>query len=201
MNEGNRVDGVRVSHPLFQEGGGGATPTSTLCLYVSSISIERACELNLLWHSRLPRIEASNVFRNKDYACYRAESAGVIYAVAIWSSPVARLLNDGCTLELRRFAIAPDAPRNTGSRVLAVMARLIAKAKPHIRRLVSYQDESVHQGTIYAAAGWNRTASRRGGEWSCKSRPRAATQANAPKVRWEKSIVGSGSGTSPASVE
>jgi hypothetical protein len=200
MNQGNRVDGVRVSHPLFQEGGGGATPTSTLCLDVQPISIERACELNLLWHSRLPKIEASNVFRNKDHVCYRAESGGVIYAVAIWSSPVARLLNDGCTIELRRFAIAPDAPRNTGSRVLAVMARLIAKSKPHIRRLVSYQDESVHRGTVYAAAGWFRAGVRRGGEWSCKSRPRAATQANAPKIRWEKLIGDPDAGTSPASV-
>lgn len=198
MQQGSRADGVRVSHPLFQEGGGGATPTSALCLAVGPISVERACELNMAWHSRLPKIEPSNVFRNKDYACYRAEHEGVIYAVAIWSSPVARALNDGATLELRRFAIAQDAPRNTGSRVLAVMARLIAKGKPHICRLVSYQDESVHSGAIYAAAGWARAASRRGGEWSCKSRPRRATQANARKTRWEKMIANANAGSSPA---
>lgn len=200
MHEINRVDGVRVSHPLFQEGGGGATPTSTLCLNVSPISIERACELNMVWHSRLPKIEPSNVFRNKDYCCYRAECDGVIYAVAIWSSPVARGLNDGMTLELRRFAIAQDAPKNTGSRVLSVMTRLIKASMPHISRLVSYQDVSVHTGTIYAAAGWQKAATRRAGEWSCVSRPRAATQANSPKVRWEKLVRDSGSGLSPEPV-
>lgn len=183
-----RADSVRVSHPLFQEGGGGATPTSALDLCVFCVSVERACELNMAIHSSLPKIEPSNIYRNKRWACYSAEYVGVVYAVAVWTSPVARLLNDGQTIELRRFAIADDAPKNTASRLLGVMAKLIRKGMPEISRLVSYQDESTHDGTIYAAAGWQPTARRRGGEWSCKSRARNPQQSPGSKVRWEKFI-------------
>lgn len=181
----NRAESDRVAHPLFQEGGGGSTPTSALQLEVDRCSIEFARELVRKWHSRLPVIEMSNILRNKDYACFSASFCGRAYAVAVWTSPVARMLNDGCSLELRRFAIAHDAPKNTGSRVLRVMRIRLHSELPHIRRLVSYQDTSVHEGTIYRAAGWVAAGRRRAGEWSCKSRQRKATQANAEKIRWE----------------
>ena len=157
-----RADGVRVAHPLFQAEGDGSTPISALDLIVERITVEMACDLNRTWHSRLPKIEVSNVVRNSDYACYGAMHNGVAYAAAIWSSPVARMLNDGKTLELRRLAIAPDAPRNTASRMLAVMRRLISREMPHIDRLVSYQDTEVHTGGIYKASGWRATRTAKG---------------------------------------
>ena len=173
-------------HTLYSKrGGGGSSPTSALRLIVERCSVFFACDLVRKWHSRLPVIERSNIYRNADHVCYMASDSEVAYAVAIWTSPVARMLNDGQTLELRRFAIAPDAPKNTGSRVLGVMRRLIGREMAHIRRLVSYQDTSVHEGTIYKSAGWTPAGSRRAGEWSCRSRPRRPTQANARKVRWE----------------
>ena len=181
----NRAEGDRVAHPLFQEGGGGSTPTSALLLRVERCGIEFARTLVRKWHSRLPEIDESNILRNKDHVCFAPDANEVCYAVAIWTSPVARMLNDGKTLELRRFAISHDAPENTGSRVLRVMRVLISRKFPHIRRLVSYQDTSVHKGTIYIAAGWVAGGRRAAGEWSCKSRPRRPTQANSEKVRWE----------------
>lgn len=180
-----RADGVRVAHPLFQAGGDGSTPISALSLTVERIPVEMACDLNRRWHSRLPKIEKSNVVRNADYVCYGAMYDGVAYAAAIWSSPVARLLNDGRTLELRRLAIAPDAPRNTASRMLGVMRRLISREMQHVERLVSYQDTQVHTGGIYRASGWQATRTANGQEWGRPSRPRDAVQSAAPKIRWE----------------
>ncbi len=160
-------------------------PISALSLTVERIPVEMACDLNRRWHSRLPKIEKSNVVRNADYVCYGAMCGGIAYAAAIWSSPVARLLNDGRTLELRRLAIAADAPRNTASRMLGVMRRLISREVPHIERLVSYQDTKVHTGGIYRASGWQATRTAKGQEWGRPSRPRDAVQSAAPKVRWE----------------
>ena len=184
----HRADGDRVAHPLFQEGGGGSTPTSALQLEVSLISVRVACELNRKWHSRLPVIEPSNVYRNKHHFCFCADHEGVIYAVAVWTSPVARMLNDGETIELRRFAISQDAPKNTGSRVLSVMCRLMRKSHPELSRAVSYQDVDVHNGTIYSAAGWVRAAVSKGRQWSCRSRARRDVQSSSDKIRWEKRL-------------
>ena len=181
-----RAGGVRVAHSLFQERGGGSTPTSALQLVLEPIDFALAKRLNRLWHSRLPRIGTGFV-KNQPFLCYAAAFDGVYYAAAIWSNPVARNLPQRSWLELRRLAVAPDAPRNTASRVLGVMARLIRKARPDVVRLVSYQDTEVHTGGIYRAAGWlpvATTGSQR--RWGCPSRPRPPSQSEAVKQRWEK---------------
>jgi hypothetical protein len=100
-------------------------------------------------------------------------------------SSFARNLPQREWLELRRLAHAPDAPPNTGSRMLGVMARLIRKARPWVTTLVSYSDTAVHQGTIYRAAGWRPTLASDGGEWARRKRPNPPTQSTAPKQRWE----------------
>jgi hypothetical protein len=96
--------------------------------------------------------------------------------------------NKNC-LELRRFAISPDAPKNTASRMLGFMVRSIRKIIPEISTLLSYQDKEVHTGTIYAASGWHRAARVQGKrEWSILSRQRVETQTDAHKIRWEKIV-------------
>lgn len=180
-----RAESVRVARSLFQETGGGSTPTSALQLTIEPIEFAEARRLNRLWHSRLPRftaIEAAMVGR----PCFGAVFDGLYYAAAIWSNPVARMLPQDTWLELRRLAIAPDAPRNTASRMLAVMTRLLRKGHPELVRLVSYQDTEVHTGGIYKAAGWAAGNTSDGGEWSRPSRKRVAVQSGAVKVRWEK---------------
>jgi hypothetical protein len=62
--------------------------------------------------------------------------------------------DDGTTAELRRLAIAPDAPKNSGSRLLSIMAAMMKAAYPSLKRLISYQACDIHKGTIYKAAGW-----------------------------------------------
>jgi len=153
MNQGG--ESIRVVHPLFQEEGGGSIPTSPLQLHIGEIHVTKAIQLNALWHSRFPNIERGNIERNRYAICYGAEFAGKFYVVAIWSSAVAaNRLKDGLrALELRRLAIASDAPKNSASRVLSVMTRLIKKKGFDINRFISYQDTEVHSGTIYKAAG------------------------------------------------
>ena len=178
------VDDVRDSMPLFRSGRGGLTPTSTHQLIFLKCNVHRACELNEIWHSRFPKIDWSNVVRNKDYICFVAESDAIAYACAIWSSPIARNI-EGNFLELRRMAIADDAPINTGSRMLGYMRRYIKKNLPHILKLISYQDSETHKGTIYKASGWSAVCKSTGHSWSCKSRKRNEEQSTADKIRWE----------------
>jgi len=147
--------------------------------------------LNFLWHSRLPNVVRGNIDRNKHAICFGAEFQDRWYAAAIWSSPVAgnRLSCDGYWLELRRFAIATDAPKNTASRVMAIMTKLIKKRFPEIVRLISYHDTDVHLGTIYKASGWKATKTVSDSNWGVRSsghgRKRAPPVATGIKVRWE----------------
>jgi hypothetical protein len=147
-----------------------------------------AVDLNRAWHSRLPRF-GTGCIKRQPYLCYGAEFAGRWYAVAIWSNPVARLLPQWEWLELRRLAVGPDAPRNTASRMLGVMARLIRKARPAVVRLISYQDVDAHTGAIYRAAGWTSAILSKPSQtkWDAShKRPRPASQSTAAKIRWEK---------------
>jgi hypothetical protein len=186
----NRADSDRVAHPLFQEGGGGSTPTSALDLVFSTCGREVFAKLNMRWHSRLPLIGSSH---GRVY--YIAEHGRTAYAVAMWSNPVARLLPQREWLELRRLAIAVDAPRNTASRMLGWMARHIRERFPDVVRLISYQDCDVHTGGIYKAAGWTQAegyvSRARGwakGDGGGRDRVGRTNQAIAPRMRWEKRL-------------
>jgi hypothetical protein len=179
------VDSIRVVHPLFQADCGGSIPTSTLHLRFYAIAESVFLPLNEAWHSRLPRCGGSH-FR----VCYGAEHDGLWYAAAAWSNPVARLLPQLEWLELRRFAIAPDAPKNSASRMLGWMRRDILKRFPDVTRLISYQDMDAHVGGIYRAAGWKQAENykpRAGGwiGWGNRPRKGRTNQAVAPRMRWE----------------
>lgn len=186
MRDG-RAGGVRDARPLFQAEGDGSTPISALQLHFDYCDHRTFRRLNRKWHSRLPEIGAS---RGRAY--FMAEHSGIIYAVAMWSNPVARLLPQLEWMELRRFAIADDAPKNTASRMLAWMVRDLRKRFPDLVRLISYQDCHAHSGCIYKAAGWqhaeNYVSRERGwtGEgWNTRKRAGRTNQAVAPRMRWE----------------
>lgn len=188
---GFRADSIRVVHPLFQEGGGGAIPTSALQLWVEKMAFGDAKRLNRLWHSRMPRM-GTGCIANQPFLSFGASFDGIWYAAAIWSNPVARALPQQTWLELRRLAVAPDSPRNTPSRMLSVMRRLVMKARPDVVRLISYQDTAAHSGGIYRAAGWKRakvSTNKKRWTWGCESRPRPAAQSEAPKRCWDMCLV------------
>jgi hypothetical protein len=185
------ADDVTDSMPLFRSGRGGAIPTSALQLKINKCKVQRACQLNELWHSRFPRIDWSNVVRNKDYVCYVAEHDDIAYAVAIWSSPIAanRMKEGATALELRRMAISNQSPHNTASRMISLMRKDIERNLKHITLLVSYQDADVHKGTIYKASGWVATIQSNGESWTNKSRVRNKSQSDSKKIRWEYRIA------------
>src|SRR5690242_2929768 len=109
-----RADGaIRLAHPLFQAGDGGSIPTSALELYFHAIEQSDAARLNRGWHSRFPELGGGG-----SRVCYAAEHAGRWYAVAIWTNPTSPKLPQTRWLMLKRFAIAPDAPKNSASRML-----------------------------------------------------------------------------------
>jgi hypothetical protein len=176
-----------VEQLSFQIKDGGSIPTSPLQFVVREISPILACELNRRWHSRLPELDWSNVTRNRHYICFGAIYKGQWFATGIWSSPVNQAFDMDTVLELRRFAIAPEAPRNTASRLLKIMIGLIKKHLPYIRRLISYQDTQVHNGTIYKASGWGAVAHTTYRPWD-KTRKRKPSQSTADKIRWELNI-------------
>lgn len=142
------------------------------------------------WHSRLPHVQW-NPWR----VCFAAHYDNTVFGVALWNNPSARTLPDDW-LELRRMAVAPDAPHCTASFMLGAMKRQIGSLFPEVVRLISYQDQAVHTGTIYKAAGWipawetkarvrDRSKPRAGTKRAYRSNANGADPDASPKTRWE----------------
>ncbi len=180
------LDRSRLFAPLFHQGREPAdiSTQSPHVLACEQCGLDLARSLNAQWHSRLPRFGTGFV-RDQPFLCYAAHFQGYVYAVAIWSNPVARNLPQQEWLELRRLAISSDAPHCTASWMLGRMRRLIARGYSCITRLISYQDTEVHTGTIYRAAGWTAAYQSAGDDWDRPKRRRPAAQSTAPKIRWE----------------
>jgi hypothetical protein len=187
-NEQIGGDCIRVVHPLFQTEGDGSIPISPLQFEIETTPFLYAVELNELWHSRLP-IFKMGFIKNQPFLCFIAKYKNTAYATAIWSNPVAPSLPQHTCLELRRLAIAPDAPKNTASRMLSIMVKVIRKTRPAINRVISYQDVEAHRGTIYKAANWIPVATHKGGSWNRRGGALKATgdssgKANGPNATW-----------------
>jgi len=183
------VFGMRLLNPLWDK----ETPPPPSCrqLTLEIVDFLWAKRLNKQWHSRLPRMGTGFV-ASMPFLSFAASHEGTAYAVAIWSNPVARNLPQQTWLELRRLAVAPDAPRYTASWMLGKMTRHIRKWLPEIENLISYQDLEVHTGTIYKATGWLPTVSSKEGAgiWDRPGRRRPKAQSEAGKQRWEKWLTG-----------
>jgi len=177
-----RLDGVKfmLQQQLFNE----HVPDSPRLFTVQEIDVHLACKLNRMWHSRLPIIHWSNVVRSKKHICYGLFFDGLCWATAIFSSPIARALDGGTILELRRYAIKDGAPKNTASWGLGQMTKMIRDKFPDVEKLISYQDVAVHKGTIYKASNWSPSATTKFASWE-NSRKRNAAQATGDKIRWE----------------
>jgi hypothetical protein len=94
--------------------------------------------------------------------------AEVLVGVAIVGRPVARLLDDGLTLEVTR--VATDGSQNACS-LLYAAAWQASKALGY-RRLITYTQDG-ESGASLRAAGWRIVAARPpAAGWSRPSRPR-----------------------------
>ncbi len=180
--------------PLFTDTYGDVIPTRAVDLTVYEIGMRLAQDLNRKWHSLLPRTDLGNLLCGSTSVAYGAYFGGAWYAVGIWSQPIIRAVCDGHTIELRRLAIGEDAPRNTASRMMAVMGRMLKKKFPQINRAVSYLAVDVHAGTIYKASGWTPVGDivaarpQRFSNVNKKTRATAPLQTHSRKQRWEKKL-------------
>lgn len=103
-----------------------------------------------------------------------------MFAASLWNNPSARTLPNSW-LELRRMAVAPNAPHCTASAFLMAMVRQLRH--DGYRHFISYQDTQVHTGTIYKAAGWRV-------EYTSKPRKRERGFSAARGRDYRKSING-----------
>lgn len=113
-----------------------------------------------------------------------ADDDNVLRGVAIVGRPVARMLDDGLTLEVTRTAT--DGTSNTNSMLYGGAWRA-AKALGY-RRLITYTQQG-ETGASLRAAGWQVIAQRppRPG-WNMPSRPRTPTGTEGiPRTLWEAS--------------
>lgn len=112
-----------------------------------------------------------------------------LVGVATAGSPVARLLDDGTTLEVTRVCTLGD--RNASSQLYGAIGRA-ARALGY-RRLITYTLES-EPGTSLLASGFRRVGTGKGGRtWSSKGRGRHEATIwgdrivpEGGRVRWER---------------
>ncbi len=121
-------------------------------------------------------------------ACYDGDR---LCGVAIAGQPIARGLDDGLTIEVRR--VCTDGTYNACSKLYGACAR-VAKEMGY-KRIVTYTLES-EPGTSLLASGWKNDGVAVGGSWYHPSRPREESQITLfgevmkypkeKKVRWVK---------------
>ena len=168
-------------------------PQSCRKMECRECDVHTAMHYNQLWHSRLPKTNMGNLLRNRHAVFFAAVYELNIYAVAMWTTPVSanRMTNGFDMLELRRLAIAPDAPRYTATWMLGKMIKSIKKSMPDIIKLISHQDTEVHTGTIYAAANWRLEVTTKYRPWNTGTRVRTSiVQSKADKNRWAYELRG-----------
>lgn len=80
-----------------------------------------------------------------------------IFGVSTFGRPVARLEDQETTLEHTRMALAPNAPRCSATRFMALSRKWIRDNMPEIKRLISYVPFDRFTGVTYRVDNW-RTA-------------------------------------------
>jgi len=118
--------------------------------------------------------------RGHKFSVAVADEIGDVRGVAMIGRPVARMLDDGLTLEVNR--VATDGCANACSALYGAAWRA-AKALGY-ERLITYTLAS-EPGSSLRGAGWTVVAQVKGRSWSCKSRPRRDTHPTQDKIRWE----------------
>jgi len=147
-------------------------------LRIVPVSFKDACGFVQMWH----RHHAAPI--GCKFCLGVADGNDVLRGIAIVGRPVARLLDDGLTLEVTRTAT--DGTRNANSMLYGAAWRG-ARALGY-RRLVTYTQDG-ESGASLKAAGWKVVAERpaRPG-WNMPSRPRELKGTEGiPRTLWEAS--------------
>ncbi len=108
-----------------------------------------------------------------------ADGASVV-GVAIVGRPVARMLDNGWTLEVNRTCT--DGTKNANSCLYGACRR--AAFALGYQKLITYTLPEEGGGSL-TAAGWRCMGERGGGKWSRENRPRVDTHPTQAKILWE----------------
>ena len=116
---------------------------------------------------------------------------GELVGVCICGKPIARKLDDGKTLEVRR--VCTDGTRNACSMCYGAAARIATEMG--YSRIITYILQS-EPGTSLKASGWTCAGKAGGSSWNTPSRPREVLRKNLfgsemkypieSKMRWER---------------
>lgn len=111
--------------------------------------------------------------------CVACSEGETIVGVAIVGRPVARMANDGWTLEVNR--VCTDGTRNANSFLYGAVRR--AAWALGYKKLITYTlpEES---GASLRAAGYQAMGEAGGGRWSRENRPRVDTHKLQAKIKW-----------------
>lgn len=114
--------------------------------------------------------------------CIAASAGETVHGVAIVGRPVARMSDDGLTLEVNRCCT--DGTRNACSLLYGAAWRA-ARALGYTR-LITYTLPA-EGGASLRGAGWRLLGLRGGGNWNVPSRPRVDTaeMLRGQKLLWE----------------
>ena len=112
--------------------------------------------------------------------CLGISNGEAIVGVAIVGRPVARMADNGWTLEVNRSCT--DGTKNANSMLYGACRR--AAFALGYRKLVTYTLPS-EGGASLKAAGWTCLGEAGGGKWSREARPRVDTHPTQTKLRWE----------------
>ena len=159
----------------YQPHGAGSIPSPTL----QSLRVDRCAVADI--QPVIERVHYSHsIFGVTVDTCFAVRFLGSIVGGAIFGKPagtgvIEKYSERGKfkTTELRRFVLTDECPRNSESRVLAVMLRDMRR--DGWDRILSYADPAFgHSGVIYKALGFRfmgKTAKRKHVMWKGKKYP------------------------------
>lgn len=144
-----------------------------MSLQIQPISFEEACEFVRLHHRHhVPPVGSKY--------CLAVNDGSQVVGVAIVGRPVARMSDNGWTLEVTRCCT--DGTKNACSALYSACWRA-ARALGY-RRLITYTLSS-EGGASLKAANWRCLGERGGGSWSREYRPRVDKHPTLEKLLWE----------------
>jgi hypothetical protein len=144
-----------------------------LTLRIIPLDLAEANALVTQWHRHHKRVPGAK------FALGVAEEDRICGA-AIVGRPVARMSNDGLTLEVNR--LVTDGTRNACSKLYAACWK--AATALGFKRLITYTLPE-EGGASLRASGWKCIGERGGGSWSRPSRPRVDLHPTQVKLLWE----------------
>ena len=155
-----------------------------MSLLLTPVDFDTACRFVAMWHRHYepPRGHKFSIGVQNDRIFDQQARDCLLVGVIIVGRPVARMLDNGQTLEVTRTAT--DGTPNANSMLYSAAWRA-AKAMGY-RRLVTYTEDG-ESGSSLRGAGWRVVAERpaRPG-WSVPSRPRNDSDYRSiPRTLWE----------------